>query len=267
MLSSNLTGVGAGCSTPALLEPAQRAIDQAQAVVAQNLELLASQAACDRVRRDFQQGVEEGLCGDLTQGVVGVLLWQAICGGLLLLLAALLPLLWHSHWLPHMTCACEMDPWRRRFRRLVRGTESITARMLSTRLSTTEPLLQPLSAPPAASAAQPSTSGGVGTPVGHRSALELSGAEDEPRLSGGRSYTFGAVRSSAGAAASAGGAGPSNGSAEEARGGLPERASGSSEVDSPNSRGRKSHAARDTRRSSSPPSDRVADEESDSGSG
>jgi hypothetical protein len=269
MLSSNLTRVGADCSTPALLEPAQTAIDQAQAAVSRSLALLAGQPACDRVRRDFHSGVEEGLCGDLTQAVVGVLLWQGVCGGLLLLLAALLPALWHSHWLPPMSCACQVGGWRRRIRRLARSSEAITTRMLSTRLLTDEPLLQPLSAAPAVWAAQPSSSSGGGTPAGHRSALEISGVGDEPRQSGAGSRTSGAGRSSVGAAASASGAGPSNGSAcgEEPRGYFSERASGSSRVDSPapDSQRRKAVAPRGAK-NSQPPSDVAAGEDSDSGS-
>lgn len=261
MLSSNLTRVGAGCSTPVLLEPAQRAIDQAQAMVTHNLALLAGQPACDRVRRAWHNGVENGLCGDITQAVVGVLVWQGVCGGLLLLLAALLPALWHSHWLPPMSCACQMGQWHHRFRRLAQSSDTITTRLLTT----DEPLLQPLSAASAASAAQPSSSPGGRTPAGRRSALELSGAGEEPGLSAGGG---GAGRSSAGAAASASGAGPSNGSAsgEGPRGSFSESVSGSSRVNSPASdpNRRKAVAPSDVR--CSPPSDVLVGEGSDSDS-
>jgi len=176
-LSSNLTALGAPCASSALLQPAKRAIVEAQGNVAHIFAVLEGDAACNRVQRDFHDGVEIGLCTDLTQGVVGVLLWQCMCGGLLLLLAALLPTLWHSHWLPPMSCTCRTEPWRRRFRRLMQHSESLTDRLLPAAEPVREPLLEPLSAP-AAITASPLLTANRPDAEG-QSNLELNGAGDD----------------------------------------------------------------------------------------
>jgi len=89
----------------------------------------------------FRAGVGDGLCVDMADGIIGVFAWQALCGALLLLLSLLLPVLWHSHLFPPMTCH------RPRIRQWFQMTEAADTEM-SSEDDTEEPSLQPLEAAP-----------------------------------------------------------------------------------------------------------------------
>jgi hypothetical protein len=89
----------------------------------------------------FRAGVGDGLCVDMADGVIGVFAWQALCGALLLLLSLLLPVLWHSHLFPPMTCH------RPRIRQWFQMTEEADTEM-SSEDDTEEPSPQPLEAAP-----------------------------------------------------------------------------------------------------------------------
>jgi len=202
-LGASLGRLSPNCSTPALLGPAAIALKSTEALVHDSLAALDGQRACDRVLRGFRQGVEEGLCGELTQGVVGVLVWQAVCGLLLLLLAAMLPALWHSHWLPPLVC--DAEPWRRRLRRAMERSGAVAERLLPTEAAEEDPSLAPLGALPDASLGP---AGSLATGAAG-ALLDLGEALDGARASG--SCSSGAGATSAGAIPTADSAPPRRG--------------------------------------------------------
>ena len=151
-LGTVLTGIEvmnatlAQLSTDCGADPSFAVLQQAGAVVLSEMPyVLDGVGGCGGtgpVGELFRDGVGDGLCVDMANGVIGVFAWQALSGVLLLVLSLLLPLLWHSHLLPPMTCR------RPRIRQWFQMTEEDTTEMSSEDDAEEEPSLQPLEAAP-----------------------------------------------------------------------------------------------------------------------
>ena len=151
-LGTVLTGIEvmnatlAQLSTDCGADPSFAVLQQAGAVVLSEMPyVLDGVGGCGGtgpVGELFRDGVGDGLCVDMANGVIGVFAWQALSGVLLLVLSLLLPLLWHSHLFPPMTCH------RPRIRQWFQMTEEDTTEMSSEDDAEEEPSLQPLEAAP-----------------------------------------------------------------------------------------------------------------------
>jgi len=115
----------------------------------------------------FRAGVGDGLCVDMADGVIGVFAWQALCGVLLLFLSLLLPVLWHSHLFPPMTCR------RPRIRQWFHMSEAADTEM-SSEEDTEEPSLHPLEAASAPRSDDGAGSSSVDVPDGVETATDSS---------------------------------------------------------------------------------------------
>ena len=132
------------------------------------------------VRQLFDAGVGGGLCVDMADGVIGVFAWQTLGAMLLLLISLLLPVLWHSHFFPPMTCH------RPRIRQWFQMSEAADTEM-SSEDDTEEPSLQPLEAAPVLQASNAdAASSGVDVPAeGADTATDSSPMLNRPNESNG----------------------------------------------------------------------------------
>ena len=117
-------------------------------------EVVGGRSACGgntsgNVIYDHAVRTADALCTDLAQGFTQLFFWQACAGGVLLLLSATMPGLWHSHHLPPPSipsrryvrrtllrwsrCTCELPRALRQFRTRARrpGQGADTAPMLA----------------------------------------------------------------------------------------------------------------------------------------
>jgi len=73
-------------------------------------ELLGGCGGSGRIGELFRRGVDVAICDRSADGIIGVFVWQTACGALLMTLALLLPVLWHSQLLLPMACRCPSRP-------------------------------------------------------------------------------------------------------------------------------------------------------------
>jgi len=106
-IEGNITEVRTSCSA---VEPLLVDVQSVLKSIEQQLDLMATCGGKGAIGELFDQGIVHSLCVDMMAGVVGVFVWQLACGGLLLVLAVLLPGLWHSHFFPPMFFRCR--PYR-----------------------------------------------------------------------------------------------------------------------------------------------------------
>jgi len=102
-LDANITALDPSCSSDESLRDAVRAVLN---ITRRERPFIDTCNGAGAVGQLFDQGILQGLCNGMMTGVVDVFKWQLVCGILLLLLAVILPRLWHSHFFPPMACSC-----------------------------------------------------------------------------------------------------------------------------------------------------------------
>merc|ERR1719436_717204 len=121
-LEANITDISPSCTATAI-EPLRADVQAVLNSTGRELDLIGTCGGKGRIGELFDTAIVQGLCEDMMTGVVSVFVWQMACGLLLLLLAVLLPGLWHSHFFPPMACRCRPYRGFLRLHEMITGTE------------------------------------------------------------------------------------------------------------------------------------------------